>query len=104
MAASARAAAQVDGGEGDHGEQDGGGAVGGGVVEVLDLVVEDDGEGARGAGNVSAEHEDYAELAHGVEKAEDGGGNKRSAGEWNQERSSEADGAGAQQAGGVDQG
>ena len=61
-------------------EQDGGGAVGGGVVEVLDLVVEHDGEGARGAGDVAAEHEDDAEFADGVEKAENCGGDEASGG------------------------
>ena len=46
------------------------GTAGGGVVEVLDLVVEDDRERARGAGNVAAEHEDDAEFADGVKEAE----------------------------------
>ena len=77
-AASTRASAQVDGGQGSgaKGEQDGRGAVGGGVVEVLHLVVKHDGEGAGCAGNVSAEHEHHAELAHGVEEAEHRCGNE----------------------------
>src|ERR1039457_1212840 len=68
-----------------EGEEDGGSAAGGGVVEVFDLVIEDDGEGAGGAGDVAAEHEDYSEFADGVEEAEDCSGDQRSTCEGDEE-------------------
>src|SRR5882762_7932022 len=49
-------------------EQREGSAIGGGVVEAFYLVEEHDGEGARRAGDVSTEHQDYAELAQRMQK------------------------------------
>ena len=80
-----------------------GGATGGGVVEVFHLVVEHDGKRARGAGNVAAEHEDDAELADGVKKAEHNGGEKRAASERNKNARDKAHGTCAEKARGVDQ-
>uniref|UniRef100_E6QN49 Uncharacterized protein n=1 Tax=mine drainage metagenome TaxID=410659 RepID=E6QN49_9ZZZZ len=97
--------ARVEGDEGDEAkrEQQTRGAVGGGVVKVLDLVEKDDGESAGGAGDVSAKHEDYAELAEGVEKTEQGGGEDGAAGERQQKGAGDADGTSGKQARRVEQ-
>ncbi len=86
-----------------QGKEDCGGAIRGGVVEVLDLVVEDDGESAGGAGNVAAEHEYDAELADGVEKTEHDGGQKRAAGKRNEDAGDQAHRPGSEEARGVNE-
>ena len=91
-------------GQNAHAEQDGGGAVGGGVVEVFHLVIEHDGKRARGAGNVAAEHEDYAELADGVQKTEHDGGEQRAARERNENAGDDTHGTGAEEPSGIDEG
>ena len=55
------------------------------------------------AGNVAAEHEHDAELAHGVQKAEHDGGEKRAARERNQDARDEAHGTGAEKARRIDE-
>lgn len=66
----------VDDEEGREGENEkcGGGNVCGGIAEFLDLVVDRDGERSGDAGDVSADHQDDAELADGMGEGEDGGG------------------------------
>src|SRR5580693_3307606 len=68
-------AARVDEGQaGDcEGYQQECGAIGGIVAAVLHLVVERDREGLGDAGDVAAEHEDYAELAYRVQEHQDRG-------------------------------
>lgn len=92
---------EVDDEEGDHGDEEKQecGVVGGGVVEVLDLVVESDGEGSGGSGDVAAEHEDDAEFAYGVGEGEDGGGEERGAREG-EDDAAEGSGGGGSEAGG----
>ena len=94
----------IDGDEGEDAEteEDCGGAVGGVVIEVLDLIVEDDGEGAGCAGNVSAEHKDDAELADGVKEAEDDGGEKGAARERDEDGRDKTKRSGAEKTRGVD--
>src|SRR5579863_2627977 len=60
-----------------HPKQDGGGVVGGGIVEVLNLVIKNDGERPCRAGNIAAEHENHAELTDGMQKAEHDGSEQR---------------------------
>ena len=67
------------------------GVICGGVIEVLDLIEEDEGEGAGGTGDVSAEHEDDAEFSHGVQEAEDCRCKQRAACEWNDHGANEAE-------------
>src|SRR5579862_955866 len=103
MAGSAGTAAGVDGCQGGdaQSEKDGCGSVGGGVVEVFYLVVEHDGERACGSGDITAEHEDDAEFAHGVKKCEYAGGQDGTASEGHKKRKDEAGASGAEEAGGV---
>src|ERR1700722_5954098 len=84
--ASARSPAQVNGREGNgaQSKQNDGCAVGRCVVEALNLVVEHDRERARGAGNVSTQHEHYAEFTYCMEKAEDRARYQRPASERNE--------------------
>ena len=99
-------AAPVDGEEGEEAEeeQEFGGAVCGGVVEVLHLVVEGDGEGAGGAGDVSAEHEDDAEFADGVGEGEDRRGDERGLRERESDSAEDAERRGAEGGGDFKQG
>jgi len=46
----------------------------GGVFDGLDMIVNGNGDGARGAGKISANHEDDAEFAEGVSESENDGG------------------------------
>ena len=87
-------------GGGGGGEQEESGMVGGGVVAFFDEVEEGDGEGAGVAGDVAAEHEDDAELADGVGKGEEGGGEQGALAERESEGAEDAPRAGAQAGGG----
>jgi len=48
--------------------------VGGGVLDGLDVIVDGDGDGARGAGKIAADHEDDAEFAERVSEGENNSG------------------------------
>ena len=79
------------------------GAAGGGVVEVLHLIVKNNGKRARGAGNVAAKHEDDAEFADGVEKTENHSGKKGAARKRKENAGDQTDRACAEKARGVDE-
>lgn len=49
--------------------------VGCGVFDGLDVIVDGDGDGARGTGKISANHEDNTEFAESVSEGQDDGGN-----------------------------
>ena len=94
-------AAAVDEQEGKEGEGDegGGGKVRVGVTEFLDVVKDGDGEGAGDAGDVAADHEDYAEFADGVGEGEDGRGEEGHAGKRKGDAAEDGPGGGAEDAG-----
>jgi len=48
--------------------------IGGGVFDGLDVIVNGDGDGASGAGKISANHEDDAKFAESVCEGENDGG------------------------------
>jgi hypothetical protein len=106
LAGASLVSACVEEKEGDegHGDKQERGAVGGGVREVLDLIVEGDGEGAGGARDVSADHEDDAEFTDGVGKAEGRGGDEGVGGEWEQDAGEDAERAGSEELGLFDEG
>lgn len=93
--------APVDGDEGERGddEEEDGGVIGLGIGEVLDLVVDGDGEGAGGSWDVSANHEYDAEFAYGVGEDKCDSGEYRSFGEWEEQFAEDADASGAEQCG-----
>ena len=65
--------------EGEKNERDGEESerelIGSGVFDGLDVVVDGDGDGASGAGKISANHEDDAEFAESVSEGENDRGN-----------------------------
>src|ERR1700723_3560955 len=104
-AASRRPSAQVNCRQGNSTEakQNECRAIGGGIVKVFDLIVEHDRKRARGSGNVSAQHQHDAELAHGMQKGEHRCGDQRAARKRDEQRGCDAELAGAEQARLVDQ-
>ena len=47
--------------------------IGGGVLDGLNVIVDGNGDGARGAGKIATDHEDNAEFAESVGECEDRG-------------------------------
>ena len=88
---------QDERGEGDSKEHERG-VVGLGVGEILHLVVDGDGESARGAGNVAADHEDDAEFSDGVGEAEGGGCEDGAGGEREENLAKDAEASCAEKA------
>ena len=73
-------------------------------MKILHLIVERDGERARGAGKIAADHEDNAEFADGVGEAEYGRGEERSARERENDAPHFVPAPAAQRGGGVEHG
>src|ERR1700691_4590432 len=98
---SRAAAAHIEEHQGDEGdaEQDERSAIGGGVGEVLDLVVDGNGEGAGGAGDVAADHEDDTEFTDRVREAESRGGDDGVRGERQEKRGKRGEGTGPEEGG-----
>ena len=73
-------------------------------MKILHLIVERDGERARGARKIAANHQDDAELANGVGKAEHRGGEQRSARERENDAPHSVPATAAERGGGVEHG
>src|SRR5262245_48811750 len=81
-------------------EQGEGEMICGGVVDGLYVVVDGDGDGSRGSWKIAADHEDDAELAEGVGKCEDNGGEHSGKGEREDDTPKRAPVVGAKDSGG----
>lgn len=77
--------------------------MGAGVIEGLDTVVDVDGDGAGDAGEIAANHENYAEFAEGVSEAEDNGGEQAGKRERQDYAEKSACGTGTENDGGVEE-
>jgi len=73
-------------------------AIGGGPGEILDLIVDRDGESASGAGDVAPDHEDDSEFTDGVGKAKCGRGDEGVGRKGEQNSCKRAPAPGAEQA------
>ncbi len=74
--------------------------VGGGVLDGLDVVVDRDGDGARGSGKIAADHEDDAKFAEGVSEGQNNSGYYARQRKRKNDASKRAPGIGAEDAGG----
>jgi hypothetical protein len=100
MAGSVVAAARVEQDERDEGDaqQEQRGAIGLGVAEILNLIVDGDGQGAGSAGDIAADHEDDAEFTHGVGEAKGGCGDYGTEGERQHDFGKDAEASGTEEA------